>query len=86
MRAQAHDTPLDAERVLVKGWRRMGAAQKLRAVFGMNAMLRSLQAARLRASHPGLGEEELRLRLGALWLGRDAMVAAFGWDPETRGR
>jgi hypothetical protein len=34
---------------------------------------------------PDLSERELRLRLAALWLDRETMIDAFGWDPEVEG-
>jgi len=34
---------------------------------------------------PDLTERELRLRLAALWLDRETMIEAFGWDPEVEG-
>jgi hypothetical protein len=42
--------------------------------------------ARLREQYPEVCERELALRLASLWIPRDLMIRAFGWDPDERGR
>jgi hypothetical protein len=52
----------------------------------MNRALDQLARARLRTQYgDDLSERELRLRLAALRLDRELMVAAFGWDPRVHG-
>ena len=80
------DTHPDAERVLVRGYRRMSPAQKLRRVVALTQGAQQLAMARLRLRYPGESERRLQLRLAALWLDDDTMRAAFGWDPEREGR
>ena len=72
--------------MLVAGYRRMNAAEKLRRVQALNETALQFAAARLRQEHPGIDERELRLRLAARWLDRATMIRAFGWDPELHGR
>lgn len=49
-------------------------------------MAQQMAAMRIQARYgPNLSEQELRLRLAALWLDRETMIAAFGWDPEVKG-
>jgi hypothetical protein len=85
MRA-ASDTPVAVERMVVDGYRRMSATQKLERVVAMNRALVQLSRARIRAQYGAdLSERELLLRLAALRLDRELMVAAFGWDPLTHG-
>lgn len=79
------DTSPEAERVLVEGYRRMSPTQKLRRVASLNRALSTLAAARIRAQYGDVPEEEMRLRLAALRLGRETMVKAFGWDPDEKG-
>ena len=49
-------------------------------------MAQQMAAMRIQAQYgPDLSERELRLRLAALWLDRETMIEAFGWDPEAKG-
>lgn len=60
--------------------------QKLRKVFGLNAMLRELTASTLRTQYgTDMSERELRLRLTARRLDRKTMIEAFDWDPQVHG-
>ncbi len=79
------DTSPEAEAFLVEGYRRMSPTDKLRRVASLNRALVQLASARIRAQYGDIPEHEMRLRLGALRLGRETMVAAFGWDPEVEG-
>ena len=79
------DTSPDAERFLIEGYRRMSPTEKLQRVASLNRALVTLAAARIRADYGDISEEEMRLRLGALRLGRETMMKVFGWDPEEKG-
>lgn len=79
------DTSPEAEAFLIEGYRRMSPAEKLRRVASLNRALTKLAAARIRAQYGDVPEDEMRLRLGALRLGRETMVRVFGWDPEEKG-
>ena len=63
----------------------MSPAEKLQRVAELNAAVLELAAAGIRRRHGAVAEEELRLRLAALWLDRETMVRAFGWDPREHG-
>jgi len=84
-RTQADDTSYEVERRLVEAWRQMSAADKARRVTQAFLALEALAVAGIRARHPAADTPEIRLRLAALRLGRDATVAAFGWDPAVHG-
>lgn len=79
------DTSPEAERVLVEGYRRMTPTQKLQRVDSLNQALRTLAAARIRSQYGDVSPEEMRMRLGALRLGRELMMKIFGWDPDVKG-
>lgn len=79
------DTSPEAQRVLIEGYRRMTPTQKLRRVESLNRALVLLQKARLRAEYGNISDEEMRMRLGALRLGRETMIKVFGWDPDEKG-
>jgi hypothetical protein len=86
MKTPVSDTSPAAERVLVEGYRRMSAREKLQRVAALNRALLQLAAARIRVRYgENIPEREVRLRLGALWLDGGTMRDAFGWDPEIRG-
>jgi hypothetical protein len=76
------DTHPAVEALLIDGYRRMSASEKLHRVEALNETVLQLAAARLRRQHPQLEERELRLRVAALWLDRRTMIRAFGWAPE----
>jgi len=81
-----NDTAPAAEAVLVEGYRRMSAGEKLRRVVDLNEAILDLAAARIRGQYgPDVPERELRLRLASLWLDRDTMRRVFDWDPEEKG-
>ncbi|HXU31293.1 MAG TPA: hypothetical protein VN851_12005 [Thermoanaerobaculia bacterium] len=64
----------------------MTPAEKLERVADLNRAVQQMALARIRAQYgPNLSEREERLRLGALWLDRETIIAVFGWDPEVEG-
>lgn len=86
MRTQSADTPPEIEEILLEGYRQMTPWERLRQVFELNRMAQQMAAMRIEAQYgPDLSERELRLRLAALWLDRETMIEAFGWDPEAKG-
>ncbi len=84
-RPLARDTRPGAEEVWIEGLRGMSLQEKARAIEALHraAWAMALEGVKLR--HPGAGEEEIRLRLGALRIPRELMIRAFGWDPEKEG-
>lgn len=85
MKTLSRDTSPAAEAVIIAGYRRMTPQQKLNKVCQLNLALKTLQLARLRAQYGEMSPREEVLRLGALRLPRELMIAAFGWDPEVEG-
>ena len=79
------DTPLEVEKILVDGYRRMTAARKIARVRDLNWTLQQLALAELRVRHPDDSDTTLRLRLASRKFDRATMIAAFGWDPEAGG-
>ena len=78
-----NDPPVTPE--LVEEYRRMTPAEKLTRVFELNRALEQRHRARITAQYGDVPEREMRLRLGALRLGRETMVKVFGWDPDEKG-
>jgi hypothetical protein len=80
------DTPPEIAEILLEGYRRMTPAERLLRALDMSKAVQQLALARIRAQYgPNLSEREERLRLAALWIDRETMIRAFGWDPEVEG-
>lgn len=80
------DTPPEVRKVLIEGYRRMSAQEKMRRVLDLNRTVEAMAAARLRRQYgPDLSDRELKLRLAALRLDRGTMIEVFGWDPQVKG-
>lgn len=86
MKAFSRDTSDAAQKVLIEGYRRMSAAEKLERVRQMTQGVQQMALVRLRKSYPTASDRELQLRLASLWLTREQMRAAFDWDPDVEGR
>ena len=84
-RTQAADTSLSAETRQIEAWRRMEPWEKLRVVGELVRASEELARVGIRLRHPKAGEREIELRLAALRLQRETMVAHFGWDPLREG-
>lgn len=70
------DTHPDVERLQLEGWRRMSPAEKLQRVADLNAAVRQLAEARIRAEHPEYSETEVKLELARLWLPPELFAVA----------
>jgi hypothetical protein len=79
------DTNPIIEEMMINGYRSMTPAEKLSLSWAMTKAVRKLATARIKKQHIGISDRELQLRLASLWLDRDTMVKAFGWDPEKEG-
>jgi hypothetical protein len=85
MKKPLSDTHPEAEKVLIEGYRKMSASDKLQQVFAMQRMMYDLQMADVRRRYPDATEEECRLRVASRRLSADAMRKVFHWDPEKEG-
>ena len=82
----APDAAPDIERRLIEGYRAMSPAAKLARVASLNRALVVLAEARIPSQYgPDVSERELRLRVAALRLPRETMLAVFDWDPVEQG-
>lgn len=84
-RTQSPDTSFAAEQILIAAYRRMTPAEKARRIAETCETVEQLATAGIRSRYPHADAREVRLRLGALRLGRALMVEVFGWDPEREG-
>lgn len=59
--------------------------QKLELIASLNRAETERQAEEIRAPYGDVPDEEMRMRPGALRLGRETMIKVFGWDPDEKG-
>jgi hypothetical protein len=85
MEPDGSDTPATIQRMLIVGYRKMSAQQKLERVGELTKAVQQLALARIRKQYGEISEREQRLRLAALWLDRDTMIRVFQWDPHREG-
>ena len=80
------DTDPEVERLIVEAYRRMTPEERFAKLLDVLRAGELLMRAGIRHRHgQDISEEEERLRIGALRLGRETMVELFGWDPEVEG-
>lgn len=84
-RTQSNDTSEDAERLQFEIWRAMSPREKAEIISRLCISVRELALAGLQVRHPSANEEELQMRLFAMTLDRETMLAAYGWDPASHG-
>ena len=84
-RLQADDTSYGVERMLIGRWRVMSPVEKAATLAASFRTVERLSTAGVRLRHPDANEREVWLRVAALRLGRELMVAVYGWDPDAHG-
>jgi hypothetical protein len=82
----ASDTSLEAERTQVEMWRGMSPIEKLHAVSESTQAVLQLSLAGIRLRHPEANDEECRVRLAILKLGRELACQVFPEAARLRGR
>lgn len=87
-RTQSPDTTWEAEQVLFALLRELPSWRKIEMMCSLNRAARELTMAGLRRRFPQADERELVLRRAAMYLDRETMIRATGWDPgpEAGGR
>jgi hypothetical protein len=80
------DTSPEVEEMLLERLRRMSPRDKVAMIADLTETVRQLALARIRRQYGNtLTERDQRLRLAALHLDREILIAAFGWDPAVEG-
>jgi hypothetical protein len=85
MMALPTDTHPAVERILIEGFRRMTASEKLERVRAMTLAAQELALVDIRRRHPDATEREQALRLASRRLDAASMRRIFGWDPAKQG-
>jgi hypothetical protein len=81
LRPLSRDTDIEAERILIEGYRKMSPEQRLAQVAKLTLLAEEMALADIRRKYPDAGERECRLRLASRWLDPDLLREVFGWDP-----
>jgi len=84
--ALALDTDPRARELQRARWADASPQAKANSIEALCEDVRTLALAGVRRRHPEASPREQALRVGALTIGRDLMMAAFRWDPEREGR
>jgi hypothetical protein len=77
------DTDEKAFEVLLDLNRKMKAGDKLASALGYTTFIMKLAEHGVRMQYPEASDREIFLRAAARRLGRDLMIRAYGWDPDT---
>jgi hypothetical protein len=80
---RSEDTRAAIDRLVFDGIAAMSPAERLLLAARLCAAAEQLSIAGLRLRHPRASEEELHRRAGALRLGRDLTLRAFGVEAEA---
>lgn len=70
----------------IEHYRAMSPAEKFAEVAALTRLQTEQQRADIRARYGDIPEEEMRIRLGVLRLGRETVMKVLGWDPDLLDR
>lgn len=79
------DTSPEVEKIIIDGYRKMSAAQKLRIMQDLIRSAQLLALSDIKRRYPNADRRELQLRLASRWIEPELMRKAFGWDPDVEG-
>ena len=79
------DTSLEIEKVIIEQLRTWPAWKKIDQVVKLTQACQKIALAGIRKRYPNADEKEIQLRFASLWIDRETMIKAFGWDPEKEG-
>jgi len=80
-----NDTHPKIEAILIEGYRKMSASQKLERVCALTQAVQDLALLDVRRRHPNADAREQALRVASRWIEPELMVRAFGWDVREVG-
>ena len=85
MPSRSLDTSRQDEQVMLDGFRRMPAREKLKRVAELTDLLHKLALNEIRIRHPEADERKLRLYLVSRWIAPELLKKAFCWDIAKEG-
>jgi hypothetical protein len=80
-----NDTDEATEQVYLKLLREAPPWRKAAMITSLTRACQELAVAGIRMRHPNESEQEIRMRLAALWLDRELLMRVFHWDPAHEG-
>lgn len=83
--APPNDTHPKIEALLIEGYRKMSAAQKLESVGALTQAVQELALLDIRRRHPNADAHEQALRVASRWIEPGLMLRAFGWNVHEEG-
>ncbi len=81
----SRDTSEQSEGVLLEALRRKSPGERFQLAADSSECLRQLVKQGIRLRYPHAGEDEMRCRFAALWLGRELAIRVYGWDADRHG-
>jgi len=85
MATLSRDTSEETERLMLELLRKKSPAERIRMADNLTTWVRERVRRSIQERYPNAGEQELRCRFAAIWLGREWAFRAYGWDPEQEG-
>ena len=79
------DTDEKIEQYLVEQYRKMPSWKKIEIVRALILTCQELALVGIRERYPNAKEEEIKLRLAALWLNKELMIKLYNWNPDQMG-
>ena len=79
------DTHPAIKALLIEGYRKMSASEKLDQVRRLTLAVQQLAMADIRRRHPHADAREQALRLASRWIEPSLMKSAFDWDAQASG-
>ena len=79
------DTHPAIKALLIDGYRKMSAAEKIDRIRSLTLAVQELALADIRRRHPEADAREQSLRLASRWIEPALMARAFGWDVRKAG-
>ena len=79
------DTHPSMKALLIEGYRRMSATEKMDRVRALTLAVQELALADIRRRHPEADDREQALRLASRRIEPELMIRAFGWDVRIKG-
>lgn len=84
-RTGLQDTDTEIRQVMINLARQSPVWKKFAQVSATTEGCLALARAGIKRRHPNATEQEIRLRLAAIMLGRETVKEVYGWDPDVEG-
>lgn len=79
MKPLSADTASEIEKLLIEGYRRMSAAQKLHLMQDLNRTAQILALSDIKQRYPQAAPRELQLRLASRWITHICNIGRRNW-------